>query len=194
MKKVNRIRVLTATVLLLTLCAFQGAPAEAAKRASKTRVCPNANSEPGDATEGQLAYSAVCLVNNERAKRGMTRLKINPKLSSAALKHNIDMVEKRYFEHVDQRGRDVFDRILGTGYLRKTANWLVGENLAWGTADLSTPRHIVRSWMRSPGHRANILKRRYREIGVGVTFGAPATRGRKAATYTQVFAVRTPRK
>ncbi len=80
------------------------------------------------------------------------------------------MVRKRYFDHVSRTGRDVVDRLTHTGYLGSARSWIVGENLAWGSGSLSSPREIVQSWMHSPGHRANILSRRFREIGIGVVF------------------------
>jgi uncharacterized protein YkwD len=65
---------------------------------------------------------------------------------------------------------------------------VVGENLAWGAGDAATPEHIVVGWMNSPGHRRNILQADYREVGVGVTPGAPEPlAGRRAALYTTDF-------
>ena len=53
---------------------------------------------------------------------------------------------------------------------------------------LGTPRTMVRLWMNSPGHKANILRRAYREIGVGVVTGTP-TGSSRGATYTTDFGV-----
>ena len=52
-------------------------------------------------------------------------------------------------------------------------SWSVGENLAWGTGVLATPRATVRAWMHSPDHRANLLDRRFADVGIGVAAGAP---------------------
>ena len=60
------------------------------------------------------------------------------------------------------------DRILRARYVREDQGWTLGENLAWGTGSLSTPRGAVEAWMNSPGHRANLLKRRYRDVGIGI--------------------------
>lgn len=153
--------------------------------------CANATTKPGQASERVLAKATVCLVNRERTRRGMRALRENRRLSRAALAHTEDMVEKRYFQHVSKSGTDVVDRLLSTGYLGGVRSWLVGENLAWGTNSLSTPRQTVTNWMNSPGHRANILKRRFREIGIGVVFHAPSgTREPVAATYTTTFGYR----
>jgi uncharacterized protein YkwD len=171
--------------MALALLAF-GGPASVA-----AAPCANATTKPGEASERVLAKATVCLVNRERSRRGMRALRVNRRLSQAALAHTRDMVEQRYFQHVSKSGTDVVDRLLSTGYLGGVRSWVVGENLAWGTDRLSTPRQTVAAWMNSPGHRANILKRRFREIGIGVVFHAPSgTRNPVAATYTTTFGYR----
>jgi uncharacterized protein YkwD len=100
------------------------------------------------------------------------------------------MVRRNYFGHVSKSGNDVVDRLTRTGYFRGARSWTVGENLAWGSGGRSTPREIVAAWMASPGHRANILQRRFREIGIGVVFQAPRNTGGPAATYTTTFGAR----
>jgi uncharacterized protein YkwD len=66
---------------------------------------------------------------------------------------------------------------------------VIGENIAWGTLWLATPRAIVTSWMNSPGHRANILNPRFRDTGIGISPHAPASLsgGQSGAIYTQDF-------
>ena len=101
------------------------------------------------------------------------------------------MVEHLYFEHDSRNGDSFADRIRDTGYLSRASRWVVGENLAWGSGRLATPEAIVKAWMDSPGHRANILSGRYREIGIGLTLGSP--RGGDGATYATEFGAVTPR-
>jgi uncharacterized protein YkwD len=48
---------------------------------------------------------------------------------------------------------------------------LIGENLAWGVGRLSRARSIVRMWLASPGHRANLLDPGFRLVGVGAVRG-----------------------
>ena len=48
--------------------------------------------------------------------------------------------------------------------------WRAGENIAWGTGKLASPRSIFRAWIHSPEHRANILGR-YSQIGIGMVVG-----------------------
>ena len=54
------------------------------------------------------------------------------------------------------------------GYLPARA---FGENLAWGQADLGSPLHTLDIWLKSPPHRANLLARRWRDLGIAVERG-----------------------
>jgi uncharacterized protein YkwD len=189
MLRVPHIRTTFIVIALTALCAVAATPAAAAKRVSKAKVCANANSEPDGTNAWELGVSAVCLLNNERAERGLVRVKLNSKLSAAAVEHNNDMVRNHYFEHVAPNGSNVIERVLHTGYLKRTISWLLGENLAWGTGTFARPRDIVKAWMNSPGHRHNILTRRFREIGIAVALDAPQVRAPVAATYTTVFGI-----
>lgn len=133
----------------------------------------------------------LCLLNERRAAHGLGPLHSNPRLVRAAGGHARDMVVHRYFAHRSRNGRPFDWRIRATGYMTNVAHWSVGENLAWGASRRATPRRIVASWMGSPPHRANILDRRFTEIGVAVVRGAPiARRTGPAATYATEFGVR----
>ena len=154
-------------------------------------ACDNTDARAGEASEAALAKSAVCLINKERARRGLRKLRLNSSLSAAARRHTLDMVSRNYFAHVSKSGTDVVDRLTQTGYIGGARSWTVGENLAWGTGKRTTPREIVSAWMASPGHRANILQRRFREIGIGVAFEAPNRTSPTAATYTTTFGARS---
>ena len=95
------------------------------------------------------------------------------------------MARRKYFEHRDPDGEQPDARIVHQGY----PPILVGENLAWGELEQSTPANIVSLWMKSPGHRANILEAGYREIGLGFAYQAPEIqeKPRQAAIYTTTF-------
>lgn len=97
------------------------------------------------------------------------------------------MVAHRYFAHDTPSGEDFVRRIMRTRYVPASASWFLGENLAWGDQDKSTPRAIVRAWMASPEHRHNILARGFREIGIAVVVGAPVDGVMQAATYATEF-------
>jgi uncharacterized protein YkwD len=101
------------------------------------------------------------LTNREREKAGLQPLVLDLKLSSSADWKAEDMGDKDYFDHADGGGRDFVDRAEKYGY----NNWTyLGENIAAGQP---TPEEVVQEWMASPGHRKNILKPQYKEIGIG---------------------------
>jgi uncharacterized protein YkwD len=154
-------------------------------------ACDAASARVGEAGEGQLLRATLCLLNAERSRRGLPRLRLNDRLSRAAERHSRDMVRRRYFSHDSLGGASFVDRIRRTGYLRSARAWSVAENLAWGSGNRSTPEQIMRSWMNSPAHRANILTGRFREVGIGVSEGAPVRVGLPAATYTTNFGARS---
>jgi uncharacterized protein YkwD len=165
--------------------ALAGAPAASAACGA------SASAMPGQASRSAMADTTICLLNVERAHRGMRPLRLNGRLSRAARGHAGDMVQHDYFSHASRSGASFVDRIRRTGYLRGPRAWLVGENLAWGTGDRSSPAAIVDAWMHSPGHRANILQRRFREIGIGLVVGAPEHLPGPAATYATEFGTRS---
>jgi uncharacterized protein YkwD len=143
-------------------------------------------STTGLAAAGQ---SAICLLNLERTQRGLPALRVNDLLSAASLEHSQDMVLQRYFEHTTLDGRSVGDRLRAIGYARGFSA-SAGENIAYGFGDKSTPESIVRAWMNSPEHRADILRRSFTEIGIGLAVGAPELSYEKqadSATYTTDF-------
>lgn len=137
------------------------------------QACTDADVEPDVLGASRAAEVATCLVNVERTERGLPKLKANKRLRKAATRYAKLMVNRQFFAHVSPGGSTPVKRIKATGYMSGAMGWSVGENLAWGTGDLATPRNIVRSWMKSPGHKANILRREFRELGMGVASGAP---------------------
>jgi uncharacterized protein YkwD len=166
-------------VLVFALAVPAGAAADS--------PCANASVNPSHVTSKTAVRTTACLLNQERAKRGMHKLRLNGRLSRAAVRHARDMVRRRYFSHYSPSGSTFLQRIRRTGYLSRARAWSAGENIAWGSGGLDTPRAIVRAWMNSPGHKANILNRRFREMGLGVVRGSPRGAG---ATYVNTFGFR----
>jgi len=106
----------------------------------------------------------VELTNAERARNGLGPLKMNWELQRMARVKSEDMRNRNYFAHESPTYGSPFNMMKSFGITYATA----GENIAAGQ---QTPEAVVKSWMNSPGHRANILKREYTEIGCGVAFG-----------------------
>ena len=157
--------------------------------AKVTQDCPDADLEPSGDNLGRIRAAILCLHNQIRAEHGLPVLRENKKLRKAALGHSRNMVSKQFFAHTTPKGVTMVDRILKARYVREDQGWALGENLAWGTGSYATPRGAVQAWMESPGHRANLLKRAYRELGVGIVLGVPVSDA-AGATYTVDFGVR----
>ncbi|MFI9816073.1 CAP domain-containing protein [Saccharothrix variisporea] len=115
-------------------------------------------------TEVELAEAKVFnLTNAERAAHGCPALGIDERLDKSARGHSEDMAAHNYFSHISQDGRTFADRIKAAGYPSPGA-----ENIAAGQR---TPEAVVKGWMESPGHRANILNCKLKTLGVGMARG-----------------------
>lgn len=158
-----------------------------AARADAPSSCAGADLAPTAADMPQVESATLCLLNAERTSRGLVTLRTNGRLRKAALAHSRDMVANHYFAHDDLSGGRPEDRIAHAGYLPRYGPWVIGENIAWGTDYLATPREIVRAWMNSTPHRHNILYTDFREIGIGVVVGVPDPAFGDGATYSTEF-------
>jgi uncharacterized protein YkwD len=157
--------------LVVALSAVAAATADRARPLRHNRAhwsCPNAGLEPRPGDLGRIRAATLCLVNRERARHGEAPLGHSFRLGLAAQRHSESMARGRYFAHAGPAGDTPLSRIRATGYLGRHSSYAVGENIAWGTLWLSTPRAIVASWMASPEHRANILDLRFRDSAIGV--------------------------
>ncbi len=107
-------------------------------------------------------------VNAQRTKRGMAKLTVKRTLTKAARSHSADMGARQYFQH-NTLGKATWSRrLIKFGYTRTGySRWKVGENIRWGAGLYASPYAVVRAWMRSPRHRAVILTRSFRDIGIG---------------------------
>jgi uncharacterized protein YkwD len=133
----------------------------------------NRVSDVGEMTQEEAAL--VTLTNQERKRAGLRPLRMNLKLMQAAREHSAHMAQKEHLSHT-LGGEDFLSRINRTGYPFSVA----AENIAMSSYPLS---HVVHMWMRSPGHRKNILNSHVAEIGVGICKDAKGDR-----YLTQIFA------
>jgi hypothetical protein len=111
-----------------------------------------------------MELQVVERTNAERAKINLPPLKFQADLHAAARWLAEDMAQKDYFDHTDRQGRSIDKRLPDYGYTDYRA---IAENIAAG---MRTPEAAVKGWLKSPGHRANMLSKHYREIGVGYAF------------------------
>ncbi len=152
-------------------------------------ACPGSDLQPSPSNTPQAEAAVLCLTNEVRAANGRRTLKSNQLLRAAARQYSNNMVEAHFFSHVSPSGSGFAARLQGSGYLRGADLWLGGENLAWGSGLKATPRMIMQAWLASPHHKANLLGRSYRSIGIGITAVTPfSTAG---ATYSEILAMRT---
>ncbi|MFI1365186.1 CAP domain-containing protein [Streptomyces griseochromogenes] len=125
---------------------------------------PTASSAPVTVSARAAAEAEVLkLVNEERAKVGCSPLAANSALSGLAESFSDDMAARDFFDHTDPDGATPWDRAAKAGITD-----LGGENIARGQADAAA---VMRAWMNSPGHRANILNCDFKTLGVGVHLG-----------------------
>jgi len=189
MIRISIVSVLTAALFAPATSIAEGKTKSYEKVVARAAAeCPDADLDPDATNLGRIRTAILCLHNQIRAERGLPTLRTNKRLRKAAVGHSRDMVANDYFEHTTPSGATMVDRILRAHYVRADRGWSLGENLAWGTGTYATPRGAVDAWMNSEGHRENILRRAYREVGIGVVIGVPSTDG-IGATYTLDFGV-----
>ncbi|MBE9010682.1 CAP domain-containing protein [Pseudanabaenaceae cyanobacterium LEGE 13415] len=121
---------------------------------------PIEESLPPAAIDTEFINEVVDLTNQFRAENGLAPLTPNPELQSAAQGHSEAMAELDFFSHDGIDGSDLSDRTRAEGYSAR----LIGENIAAGQP---TPETVVQDWIDSPGHRENLLRPEFTEIGVG---------------------------
>ena len=172
-------------LLALAAAALVAPPAPAAAQQDPSCLLgPRVAQEIGQAaTRGAV----LCLVNAERARRGLRPVASSWRLRRAAQAHSDDMVARDYFDHVTPGGSGLGDRVAATGYMRRHPDWGLGEAIGWAQGALATPSALMRAWMASPPHRAVILGRSYRDLGVGVALAGPEPGAGPAVTITLDF-------
>lgn len=131
-----------------------------------------------DPTEREASLLAA--VNGVRKAHDLRPLAVDPRLMRAARSHSTTMLRRDVLAHGDFAGRMRRSGARGPRF---------GENLAWGIGRYATARSIVTSWLRSPGHRANLLRPGFRRIGIGARVGRFAGQ-RRAVVVTADFAGR----
>ena len=144
--------------LVLLVAAATAAPAPAAPASAYIAV--------------ELERDVFTRTNAERARYHLPPLRYDEGLQQAAREHCDDMLRRGFFSHVNPEGESPSDRV---------AQWdrrligEAGENIWMGSGYTGAlyahlPSEIVGGFMKSPGHRANILREDFTHLGVGVTF------------------------
>ncbi|WP_136518554.1 CAP domain-containing protein [Cellulomonas telluris] len=133
------------------------APAPAAQTPPQQDLAAAPQAAAAPAPADALAARIVELTNAERRAAGLGDLAVSACAAEQALARTAVLVAEGRFEH------DPLQPILAA-----CRAGTVGENLSVG---YPTAEAAVTGWMNSSGHRANILRTSYRQIGVGCTSG-----------------------
>lgn len=135
---------------------------------------PETNAPETDGSQDVSAARKVAdLVNQERAKAGLAPLDVKVNLQTAA-QVRAKEIEKS-FSHTRPNGSS-FSTVLAENGVDYRGS---GENIAWGQR---SPEEVMNGWMNSDGHRANILNKNFKYIGVGYHVNSNGT-----GYWTQLF-------
>jgi uncharacterized protein YkwD len=150
-KRLALIAMIPATLFGLVLVASSAAEAAPAAAASTLKMA------------GDINY----LTNKQRALHGCKALRVDVRLTKAALGQSAFMARGGAFSHTGRGGSDFVARIKAASYPQPAA-----ENIAYG---YRTGLDVVKGWMASPGHRANILNCSAKTVGVSAVYAANGT-------------------
>lgn len=123
-----------------------------------------------------VQQSILDLSNAAREESNLGSLSFSAQLNAAAQRHANDLASGAKFSHTGSDGSTMKDRVQDSGY----DYWTIAENIYY-QSPRNRPERAVQGWLKSPGHRRNLLNARFTEMGVGY-----ASNGRDHY-YVQVF-------
>ena len=127
---------------------------------------PENNTGNGSTEEHAFIKEVVDLVNAERVKEGLAPLTISLDVQAAAMIRAKEC--EQLFSHTRPNGSSFATALKEQGVSYRSA----GENIAWGQR---SPEEVMKAWMNSSGHRANIMNPNFTTIGVGYYENANGT-------------------
>lgn len=139
-----------------------------------------------------LNRHVLAAVNRFRAAHGLVALRESAELDRAARQHSLEMGRLGYFGHSSANGTAFWRRIRHYYPARRYSYWSAGENLVWASPSLSAGS-AMKLWIGSAPHRANLLSRQWRQIGisaVAVVRAGGVYGGRRVAIITTDFGIR----
>ena len=183
-------------LVLLCLALVAGAAVPGARSADDPYAALLAPSGVCGAAADQLSLdlavaeqAMTCLTNYARSQSGLAPLQRNPVLDDAGRAKLAADLSCAEFSHTPC-GKP-FTAVFAA-YVQGATSYALGENIAWGTGSYGTPRQTMSGWLRSTGHRENILNADYRELGIGYLSDQTFQRYSGASLWSQEFGARTP--
>src|SRR5438094_7411868 len=152
------------TALLLALAAPSGQASDASALQAVASSCAGATTADGD--EHSRLEAMYCGINVVRHTYRLASVRGNGPLNRSSLM-KADAVRRCGFSHTPC-GMAFSRTFKQAGYLPARA---FGENLAWGQGELGSPLHTLQLWLNSPPHRANLMARRWRDLGIAYESG-----------------------
>jgi uncharacterized protein YkwD len=125
-------------------------------------LCVSALASPAQAGPTPAEAELLRAMNQARAQAGAAPLRIDRRLEAAARAKSRSMLRTGTFAHGNFQRRLSSFRARGPFF---------GENLAWGVGTHGSAAGVVRMWLASPSHRANLLRRNYQRVGLGIVVG-----------------------
>ena len=155
-------------------------------------ACRHARAHPHQVVLPKIRDAITCLVNRKRSNRDRGLLEPNDRLKLAAKRHTRAMLAEDCFRHRCDGEPRLGRRVKRTGYTEGQRSWRFAETLGYE----NTPLQMISRWMHSRFNRRNLLNRDFRDVGVGVGWGAPVAGqdDSEFATYTIVLGWRRPRR
>jgi uncharacterized protein YkwD len=139
-----------------------------------------------------LDRSVLTAINRYRARHHLHPLRLSSALDRSAGQHSLEMGADGYFAHNSADGTAFWRRIQHYYSSRSSRYWSVGENLLWSSPRVDAS-HAMRLWIASPEHKANLLAKRWRQIGISAVHVVAAPGifgGRDVTIITTDFGVR----
>lgn len=148
--------------------------------------CAGADSQK--LSKPQATRTIFCLINAQRARHGLPALRRDWRLTRIARTHAGDIVKYQFIGHDSPAHGSLLQRVKRSGYGRNR-RLTFGEILGAGRGRFSTPRSIVREWMKRPIHSKAILYPTFRAMGVGAHVGMPSHNDkRRGRSFVVTFA------
>ena len=161
--------ILAAAIVILVLSIFSASSGSnsaidvkgvSTSQGNSTSVSSKPTAELNDYENAVAAY-----INDYRVANGLNAIAYEPTLTYVAKYRSQDLIDRNYWSHYTPEGTTVFNLFKADGVKYKIG----GENLGQATpADIGTPEAFLNAWENSPSHNANMLRKGYNYIGVGM--------------------------